>query len=231
MAPEKRKRIGLIVPSSNTTLEVDFYRSFGPEVSLHTTRMYLDVVTRENEAKMISKGLPQAVKLLKTLEPDVILFGCTSGGALGGLDHDQKIRARIEKRTGVKTLTVLSSVTEALKGLAARKIGVFTPYIDEVNEDIRASLVGAQFQVSFLRGMSLVHNVDVGKVTPEEIAGFVRDGMDPSSPVDALFLSCTNWRAYEALPILRSFIFVPIVTSSQAAIQSTRDYLERHVHR
>jgi len=85
------KRVGLIVPSSNTTLEVDFYRSIKKEATLHTTRMYLEVVTRANERKMIKEDLPRSVDLIKTLCPDVIVFGCTSGGALGGLGHDQKI--------------------------------------------------------------------------------------------------------------------------------------------
>ncbi len=41
----KRRRMGLIVPSSNTTLEVDFYRSFGPETTVHAARMYMEEVT------------------------------------------------------------------------------------------------------------------------------------------------------------------------------------------
>lgn len=227
MIPFRRKRIGLIVPSSNTTLEVDFYRSFEGDTTVHTARMYLDVVTRENEEKMISRDLPRAIKLLKTLEPDVIVFGCTSGGALGGLAHDRKIGSQIEKKVGVKSITVLSSVIHELNRTRAKRIGVFTPYIDEVSEDIRLSLEEAGFEVPLIHGMGLIQNSDVGKVTPDEISHFVQEKMEPSVLVEALFLSCTNWRAYEALPSLKKMISVPIVTSSQAVIQCVKNYLER----
>jgi len=223
--PLKRKRIGLIVPSSNTTLEVDFYRSFGPETTVHTARMYLEEVTRKNEEKMIAEDLPLAMKLLKSLEPDVIVFGCTSGGALGGLEHDRRIGSQIEEKTKRKCVTVLSSVIDELKRIGAKEIGVFTPYIDEVNEDIRISLEAANIEVSFIRGMGLIHNLDVGKVSPEEICHFVEKTMDFSVSVDAYFLSCTNWRAYESLPDLKRMISIPIVTSSQAVIQSVKSHL------
>jgi len=73
--------------------------------------------------------------------------------------------------------------------------------------------------------MGLIHNVDVGKVTPDEICHFVHQKRDPSTLVEAYFLSCTNWRAYESLPLLKKKLSIPIVTSSQAVIQSVKNYL------
>ena len=43
-------RIGMIVPSSNTVAEVDFYRRLPPDCTLHTARMYLEETTPEGEA-------------------------------------------------------------------------------------------------------------------------------------------------------------------------------------
>ena len=34
-------RIGLMVPSSNTTVEPEFYRALPRDVTLHTARLYL----------------------------------------------------------------------------------------------------------------------------------------------------------------------------------------------
>jgi len=220
------KRIGLIIPSSNTTLEVDFYRSFQTNATVHTARMFLNIVTRENERKMISEDLPRAVALLKTLSPDVIVFGCTSGGALGGLSHDRNLACQIGKEARVKCVTVLSSVIDELARIETKKIGVLTPYIDEVNEDIRMSLEEAGFSVTFIDGMGLANNLDVGRVTPNEICRFVKKRLNRSIPADALFLSCTNWRVYESLPKLKPMVSLPIVTSSQAVIQQVKNYLK-----
>jgi maleate isomerase len=219
------KRVGLIIPSSNTTLEVDFYRSFKRDVTIHTTRMYLEVVTRANERRMIKEDLPQAVDLLKTACPDLIVFGCTSGGALGGLRHDQKIASEIEKRANVKCITVLSSVIDLLKRMGCRRIGVMTPYITQVNEDIRTSLLEAGFRVSFIRGMEIVKNAEVGRITPQEICRFARAALPPSRTAEVLFFSCTNWRAFEARPRLKRLFGLPIVTSSQAAIEAVKNFI------
>jgi maleate isomerase len=219
------KRVGLIIPSSNTTLEVEFYRSMKKEATLHTTRMYLEIVTRANERRMIKEDLPRSVDLIKTLCPDVVVFGCTSGGALGGLDHDQKIASFIEKRSKVKCITVLSSVVHELKKTGCRKIGVLTPYISAVNEDIRKSLVQAGFKVDLIRGMEIVDNTKVGKVLPSEICRFAKRRLPPVTASQALFFSCTNWRALEALPRLKREWEVPIVTSNQAVIGAVKNFL------
>ena len=38
-------RIGLLVPSSNTTVEPEFYRALPPNVTLHTARLFLTDIT------------------------------------------------------------------------------------------------------------------------------------------------------------------------------------------
>jgi maleate isomerase len=219
-------RVGLIIPSSNTTLEVDFYRSFRRKATIHASLMYMEVVTRKNERRMIREDLPRAVDLLRGLGPDVIVFGCTSGGAVGGLEHDRRIVAWIERRSKARCITVLSSVIEALKKEGCPQIGVLTPYIQEVNEDIQRSLTQARFRVRFIHGMGLVHNIQVGRVTPREIFQFAQTVRPASHHVQGLFFSCTNWRALEALPQLRRVFKVPLITSSQAAIEAVQHFLE-----
>jgi maleate isomerase len=221
------KRVGLILPSSNTTLEMDFYRSMGKEATVHTTRMYLETVTRANERRMIREDLPRSVDLIKTLCPDVIVFGCTSGGALGGLGHDRRIASFIEKRSRVKCITVLSSVVHELKKTGCRKIAVLTPYIPAVNEDIRKSLVQAGFEVDFIRGMEIVDNIKVGRVLPSEIIKFAKRILPPVRTTHTLFFSCTNWRALEALARLKKEFTVPIITSNQAVIGAVKEFLSK----
>ena len=78
-------RIGLIVPSSNTVMEPDFHRHLEPECVVSTARMFLEDVTREAELRMLKEGLTNAVDCIRTTAPDVVVFGCTSAGALGAL--------------------------------------------------------------------------------------------------------------------------------------------------
>ena len=55
----KTFRVGLLVPSSNTVMEVDLYRNLPPPITLHPARMYLEETTPQGEERMISEELPR----------------------------------------------------------------------------------------------------------------------------------------------------------------------------
>ena len=80
----KWRRIGVIVPSSNTTVEADFMRALTAGVTVHAARMFLAETTAEAERRMIYDHVPIAVTDLATLRPHVVAFACTSGGASTG---------------------------------------------------------------------------------------------------------------------------------------------------
>jgi maleate isomerase len=216
--PTQQLRIGLIVPSSNTVMEPDFHRQIGASAVVSTTRILLEDVTREAETRMLEEYLPLAIKLIGTTGPHVIVFGCTSAGALGKLSHDDAISRLIEERTGAKAVTVLRAVLMQLSMLRPQKIAVFTPYIEDLTSSIARSLAEAGFPVSKAAGMGIKANLEIGRVTPAEIVRFVEaqlSGIDP----DCLFLSCTNWRAIQAIQHLQKKLGIPVITSNQAAIE------------
>jgi maleate isomerase len=217
---EGRFRIGLIVPSSNTTMEVDFYNHLEPKATVHIARMYLDTTTKEAEEVMVRESTPEAADMIRTLYPHVTVFGCTSGGSLFGMAYDKKIADDISEWTGAaKTVTVLGAVGEKLRQIKAKRIAVFTPYVDELNQTIKGCLEEDGFEVLSIQGMGITVNYDIGVVSPEEILAFAKERFkDPDA--DALFFSCTNMRAMDAVPILEKEFGKPIVTSNQAAVEA-----------
>jgi len=213
--PEQRFGIGLIVPSSNTVMESDFHRGLPGRAAISTTRIFLESVTRDAESDMVRNELPRATRLIRTAAPDVIVFGCTSAGSLEGLNGDHDIAAFIEEATQIKAVTVLSAVIDELTALKARRIAILTPYTDELSHSVANCIDDAGFLAVQCRGMGLVSNRDIGRVTPDEITSFV---LADKIEADCAFLSCTNWRAIEALPVLQQKLNVPIVTSNEACL-------------
>lgn len=210
-------RIGLIVPSSNTVMEPDFHRCFLDDAVVSTTRMFLEQVTREAELRMLADDLPRAAELIRTTAPDAVVFGCTSAGSLDGLAHDARIGQAIEQATGAKTVTVLSSVMAELRRLRPKKIAVFTPYVEDLTNSVARCVSDGGYSVVKAVGMGLRENMQIGKVTPNEIVSFVESHL-AITDADCLFLSCTNWRALEVIEPLRSKLGMPVVSSNQAAI-------------
>ena len=65
-------RIGLLAPSSNTTVEPEFYRALPQGVSLHNARLPITQVTPDSIGKM-ADSLDVESKLLATADVDVII--------------------------------------------------------------------------------------------------------------------------------------------------------------
>ena len=79
-----------MIPSSNTMMEVDFARDVPPGISVHTARMFMEDTTPAGENRMLDEFALPAARDLGTARPDVVVFGCTSAGALRGNDYDTR---------------------------------------------------------------------------------------------------------------------------------------------
>jgi maleate isomerase len=212
-------RMGLLVPSSNTVMEVDLYRGLPDRFTVHTARMYLEETTREAEQRMIDEFAPEAAASVGTARPHFVVFGCTSAGSLGGHRYDREICRRLSEVTGVPTVGVFSAVREALGRTKARSIAVITPYGDDLNASIRGGLEGDGFEVLAFHGLGITVNFELATVTPAEIAAFAVEKLK-GVKADAVFFSCTNFRALEALPLLKGQLGMPVVTSNSATLEA-----------
>ena len=217
MQPEKTQRIGLILPSSNTVMEPDFYRRLPASITLHTARMFLEDVTAVTEARMLDEFTLPAARDLATVQPDVVIFGCTSAGALRGNAFEEDFIQQISLTSCAHTIGVNQSVRAALKKLEAHKLVVITPYLAELNQKIQASLEQAGFEVLNIQGLGIRENTSIARVAGERILQLAREAVGDLQP-DALFVSCTNFPAVDVLNQLRGMFRFPVISSNQAVL-------------
>lgn len=217
-----RKRIGLLIPSSNSVMEVDFYTRLPADrsVTLHTGRMYMEETTPEGEAAMLDRYALPAAKDVGTARPHVIVFGCTSAGALRGNDYDRELCARIAAAAGCPAISVIASVRSAMARRGARRVGVVTPYVEGLNEKIKASIEADGVEVVAIHGLGITENFAIAEVIPAEIADFCASRLK-GLRIDLAFISCTNFRALEAIPEVEARLGVPAISSNQAALEAT----------
>ena len=223
-------RVGLLVPSSNNTMEMDFHRELPDDLEIATARMYLPETTKEAEIEMIERWLEPANHDLATVKPAVTVFGCTSGGSLFGQNYDEGIRRKIGEETGSEAISILSALSEEFALLGAKKLAVVTPYIQVLTDAVRDSLAEDGFEVLAIGGMGITDNLEIGSQSAKTIAGFARETLGPGMPgeVDCLFVSCTNLPAVRALPELRAaFPGLPVMTSNLAVINAVKRRYEK----
>jgi maleate isomerase len=211
------RRIGLMIPSSNTMMEVDFARGLPADTTLHTARMFMAETTAEAEYRMLDEFALPAAKDLGTARPDVVVFGCTSGGALRGNHYDAELCARIGEVSGAPTVSTIRSVRRAISNSGAATVGIITPYIDELNEKIKLSVEADGVAVVKIAGLGMTENFEIARVPHDAIVDFAVESLGGLS-IDLVFASCTNFGAVEAIPAISERLGLPVISSNQAVL-------------
>lgn len=214
------RRVGLIVPSSNTVAERDFQRYLPDGVDLHTARMFLAETTAAQEQVMLDRHAPQAATDLGTVKPDLVVFSCTSAGAILGTEGERALEVHLEALAGAPIVSTNASVATWLNSRGIKRVAVVTAYIDELNQEIAATLRARGLDVAQVSGFGITDNFAIASVSPDEIVDRVKQEVRDAD-VDGVFISCTNLRAVEAADRLASLFGVPVVTSNLAAIDMT----------
>ena len=217
----KEQRVGLLIPSSNTVMEVDFQEGLPYEVGLHTARMFMVETTPEAEGRMLDEFAMPAAMAVATARPDFIVFGCTSAGALRGNAFDAEFCGSIEAATGIEVVSVIAAVGSAICRRGARRVGVVTPYVTALNDKIAESLEdGGDIEVAAIDGMGVTENFAIAEIGTEAIVEFAQQTFDGHN-IDLAFVSCTNLHGIDAREPLEAAIGVPVVTSNHAALEET----------
>ncbi|WP_258064514.1 hypothetical protein [Arthrobacter sp. ZGTC131] len=109
-----------------------------------------------------------AAQLLATADVDVIAWNGTSGSWLGA-DHDRELVREIGDATGIPATTSTLAYMAAFKAFGTERIGLFTPYTEDVNQAIVASYERDGIKTVGQRCLGLSDNESFGRVTDDEM--------------------------------------------------------------
>lgn len=208
-------KFGLLVPSSNTTMELEFWKMASGWMTLHTARMRLQEITVDALEEMEELMLEAAARLADA-GVDVIGYGCTSGSLLKGKKFGREIEKKIEKETGISAVATAKAVIQALNELQVKRICVATPYSDEINERVERHLAQSGISVLNIKGLGIVRNTEVGNLDSRAAYELARQVVLPET--QGIFISCTNFRTIEVVDKLEEELRVPVLSSNTATL-------------
>jgi maleate cis-trans isomerase len=142
----QRTRIGLLVPSTNTTCEADFQLAVPPGFTVHGQRLWLtnDALGEDGMLRMNAE-IETGARYLATASVNAISYGCTTGSFFKGPGWDREMVELIERTAGVPAVATSPSVVAALRAFGARRISVATPYPEWNNQRLRTYLAAQGF--------------------------------------------------------------------------------------
>jgi len=209
------RRIGLLVPSSNTTVEPEFYRALPADVTLHTARLFLTQITPESIERMV-EDLETQSRLLASADVDVIVLGATAPSFLKGLGYDRELIKRIEAVSGKRATTTSTALIEAIRHLGAKRVVLGSAYDDKVNAIAKSFLEASGIAVLDAKGLDLVDNLVVGRLDAETAYVLAKQVDRPDA--EAVVLACTNWRTMDVIDRLERELGKPVISTTQVSI-------------
>ncbi len=217
-------RIGLLVPSSNTTVEPEFYRALPEDVTLHVARLFLTKI-EVGSIERTAADLERASRELATADVDVIVLGATAPSFLKGIGYDRRLAEQIEAASGKPATTTSTAILQALAALGVRRIALGSAYTDGVNAIAASFLQANGLEVVALEGLGYEDNLAVGRL-PAETA--FQSGRRVDCPqADAVLLACTNWQTMPIIARLEDELGKPVVTTTQATLWAALRFLGR----
>ena len=208
-------RIGLLVPSSNTTVEPEFYRALPQNVTLHVARLFLTQITPEAILNMV-QDLETQSRNLASADVDVIVLGATAPSFLKGLGYDRDVIKRIEAASGKRATTTSTALIEALQYLGVSRVVLGSAYDDKVNAIARKFLEASGVEVVAAHGLGMVDNLAVGRLDTSSAYELTRKIDRPDA--EAVVLACTNWKTMGAIEALERELGKPVVSTVQVSV-------------
>lgn len=204
-------RLGMLTPSSNTALEpiTSAMVSVLPNVSAHFSRFTVTEISLRDQAlgQFDLEKILAAARLLADARVDVIAWNGTSSGWLG-FDKDEALCRQITEATGIPATTSVLALNEILEKTGARRFGLATPYLHDVQERIVANYQRSGFDCSTERHLGLHVNYSFAEVDEDTVRKMVRE-LAAEKP-QAITTFCTNLRAAHLVEALEAETGIPV---------------------
>ncbi len=217
-----RYRIGLIALDSDVATERDFHNMLPDDVMYYTTRIqHFNPVNIPNLRRMVG-GLKAATeRLIPGQRLDSIAYSCTSGTVAIGYDNVAE-RIRSGGRPDIPVVTPITSALAAFRALGVKSVSLLTPYVDSVNQAMRAYIEEGGVTVRNIGSFCLDSDIDMAEVPPDAIFQAALETC--REDVDALFISCTALRAVDTIERAERALGKPVMSAIQTLFwQSLRE--------
>ncbi len=208
-------KVGLMIPMNNTTMERELLAWLPAGSSCTTLRIPRgkSLLTRETMPAYKAEALSLAAQFAGQ-DLDVVAYGCTAAGFISGPVGDAQLAGELAEITGKPVVTTAQSMVLALQDSKAKNIALVTPYMDMVNEQLKAFLTDGGIRVKRFNSLYAADIDELGRIQSDAVARLARETM--GADCDALFIACSQLPTYEILDGLRSEFGRPVWSSIQA---------------
>ena len=212
-------KVGLIALSTDFMIEKDFKKiieNMKIDLFVNRIRSY-HPLTKENLIKMSENVTEVSKDILPDEKLDCVVYGCTSGTIASGYDS---IKNKINlAKPGARVVTPSSAAVNALRKMKVKKVSIFTPYSEKLNNEVVDYFKKEGFNITSNSYFDIKSDYDIGKVDQNYLYD-VLSKIDLKD-ADALFVSCTALPVLSIIDKLEKKLNKVVLSSNQALIWDT----------
>lgn len=213
------RRLGVLVPAGNPTIEPELYRMAPHSLTIHFARLDtlagepggVDGMERRTLAYLDS--LPSAMRSLAPVRPDAVVLGHTAVSYLGRFAGEPALVERLQRLAGPRAFTAAGAIRAALRCLGVRRLALATPYPETISAAARAYWDAAGFAVVSHQRLDTPNIYE----EPAERAWALGRAAD-SPDAEAVLISGTGLPTADIVERLERDIGKPVVTSQGATL-------------
>ncbi|WP_436775836.1 maleate cis-trans isomerase family protein [Yinghuangia sp. YIM S09857] len=217
-----RAVFGVVVPSTNTVVEHDYWKAGVRGIAYRTGSMYIPSPGIRDDADFeallgqIRASIDTAVRDVLTAEPERLVMGMSAETFWGGVEGNVAFERRLRNRTGLPVTTGASSCKAALETLGCRRIAVFSPYQPIADREVGRYFAEAGFDVAAVTGLRCPTAMDIARVPDERLREVVAEIDGPD--VEAIVQVGTNLSFVELAGTLERELDKPVVAINSATL-------------
>lgn len=223
-------RIGLVVPSSNVTMETEIPQIFESSSSLrhstfHSSRATLHTVDKESLTQMLELGDDCAASLADA-QVDVIAYACLIAVMAQGPKAHEWIEPKLSKASGgnIPVTSSAGALVRQTQRLGLKRIALLAPYVPTLTEMAINYLESYGINVIEHKSLGVDDNLAVGRLDPTDPLRHVRS-FDFSN-VDGLIISaCVQMPSLESVDVAENELGIPVLSAATATTREIVDSL------
>jgi maleate cis-trans isomerase len=205
---------GVLIPSTNTTAEIEF-RRLPESYQAHYGRLLTSTPGRPF-APGRDEDIDYQSKLLGTAKVEMMVLLQTSASLFAD-DYDEVTSRRMSAAAGVPAMTSARAVGRALRALHARRIGLVSPYSQDVNaRAVRYFTQQHGLELAAIEGFAATDSYTIGKLGPENARDAFARIDHPE--IDAFAVPGGNFATLGSIAAWERALGKPVVTTNQACI-------------
>jgi maleate cis-trans isomerase len=147
-----RGLLGVLTPQANTTVEPEFAALLPPGIAMLNARMTSAKPTIVARLLDYLASLDDWAAQFANAPVGAVAFACTGASYYAGVAAEEAAVARISAARGVPFLTAGHAVRDAFRVLGARRIGLVSPYPQDLTEAAAAYFTALGFEVARVAG-------------------------------------------------------------------------------